>query len=273
MRRGNKSRETQRTGQASDGTVWPGGDVQRLTADVRVPQGATLTIQPGAIIQVNPFAGIDLAVEGKLDARGTAAAPILFTSVRDDTGFDGILGTADDLDTNNDGLTSGSNGDWNSIQFSATSTGNVLDQVEVRFGGAGSSASVVTLTSGLSLTNSVIRNSSTAGLRIANSSPTLTNNVFTNNGSSAVSMDIASNPAISGVTVSNNGWNGLTVDGGTLPGNRQWDDPDMVYRVGGDVTVPTGRTLRTLTIGAGQVVKMAGEDVVLFVNGTLLVPK
>src|SRR5215472_14106393 len=77
-------------GDIPDGTVWHAGDVQRITADVRITQGSTLTVEPGAIIQINPFAGIDISVQGTLDARGTAANPILITSVRDDTGFDGI---------------------------------------------------------------------------------------------------------------------------------------------------------------------------------------
>src|SRR2546422_1607327 len=97
-----------------------------------------MTVDPGAILQFAPFAGIDFTVEGTLDDRGTAASHILFTSVRDDTGFDGVLGTADDVDTGGGGASNGGNGDWNSIQFSPTSTGNILDHVDVRFGGAGS---------------------------------------------------------------------------------------------------------------------------------------
>ena len=41
------------SGDIPDGTVWSGGDVHRVVGDVRVPQGATLTIQPGAIVQFN----------------------------------------------------------------------------------------------------------------------------------------------------------------------------------------------------------------------------
>src|SRR5439155_25621759 len=136
-------------------------------------------------------AGIDLTVEGTLDARGTAASPILFTSVRDDTGFDGVLGTADDVDTGGDGASTCGNGDWNSMRFAPTSTGNILDHVDVRFGGAGSLAQVVGDGGQLALTNSTIRNSTTAGLRIATSNPTLTNNTFQNNSGAAVSMDLA----------------------------------------------------------------------------------
>src|SRR5437870_461006 len=231
------------------GTVWHAGDVQRITADVSVPQGSTLTVQPGAIVQFDPFAGIDLTVEGTLDARGTAASPILFTSIRDDTGFDGVLGTADDVDTGGNGASNGGNGDWNSIQFAPTSTGNILDHVDVRFGGAGSFAQVVGDGGQLALTNSTIRNSTTAGLRIANSNPTVTGNTFQDSFGAAVAMDLASNPDIRGVTLVNNGVNGLVLDAGTLSGARRWDDPDIVYRLSGNVKVAAGATL---TIAPGE---------------------
>src|SRR2546426_848647 len=38
------------SGDIPNGTVWHAGDVQRIIGDIRVPQGSTLTIQPGAIV-------------------------------------------------------------------------------------------------------------------------------------------------------------------------------------------------------------------------------
>jgi hypothetical protein len=87
-----------------------------------------------------------------------------------------------------------------------------------------------------------------------------------NNGFAAVSMDLNSAPVISGVTMTNNVWNGLWLDSGTLPGNATWNNPDIVYIMPDDITVPQGKTL---TLGAGQVIK-AGFRTELFVNGTLL---
>ena len=48
----------------------------------------------------------------------------------------------------------------------------------------------------------------------------------------------------------------MNVDGGTLPsGTTTWNNPDVVYSLNGDVTVPMGATL---SIGPGQVIKLGG---------------
>ncbi|OQY03290.1 MAG: hypothetical protein B6I22_11950 [Desulfobacteraceae bacterium 4572_123] len=118
----------------------------------------------------------------------------------------------------------------------------------------------------LTLTNSIIRHSSTHGVRIQNSDPVMTDNTWHDNASAAVSMDLGSNPDISGVTLSNNGINGIRLDAGSLTEDGFWDDPDIVYWTAGDITVPEGMTL---TMGAGQVVKFGFYVNDLFVNGAL----
>ncbi len=60
-----------------------------LTASVTVKQGATLTVEPGTVVQF--LLGARLVVQGALVARGTAEAPIRFTSAveKEPTPFDG----------------------------------------------------------------------------------------------------------------------------------------------------------------------------------------
>src|SRR5262249_21160934 len=157
----------------------------------------------GMVVKARTFQGDDLLVDGTLIADGTVGAPIVFTSDRDDSAKG---------DTNNDGATGGNNGDWGGLTFNAGSTGNVLDDVEARFAGAGRPALVVVNSAGLTLTNSLIRNSNTAGVRITSSNPTLTGLTVQGSFGAAVSMDLASNPTISGVTLTNNGVNGLALD-------------------------------------------------------------
>jgi hypothetical protein len=245
-------------------TVWPPAgetiaDVQRITNDVRIPVGSTLTIQPGTIVKFDCCFFAGLLVEGTLSADGTAAQPIVFTSDRDDTAGG---------DTNGDGgNTTPFNGAWERIEFAATSTGSVMDNVSVRYGGDEGLGSVFVNGGQLTLTNSTLRNSVSSGLRIVAANPTVTTNVFSDNTGPAVSMDLASNPAISGVTVTNNGTNGLLLDGGPLVGNGFWNDPDIVYVMSNDVTVPASQTL---TVAPGQVVKATCCFFVnLFVDGTL----
>ena len=124
---------------------------------------------------------------------GTATDPILFTDVRDDTGFDGILGTADDLDTGGDGPSEGAPDAWSCIWFDTTSTGNVMDHTEVRYAGYRDSVSAVSVNAAeLTLTNSVLRDCSDNGLRIQQSNPVVTGNVFRNNWGAAISKDLVS---------------------------------------------------------------------------------
>src|SRR5678810_837330 len=149
--------------------------VYRLNGDVTVAQGATLTIAPGQVIKARDFAGDDIIVNGTLIADGTPTQKILFASFRDDRGFD-LLNPADDQDTNNNGATGAGVGEWNGIVFNATSTGNVLDNVEVRSAGDFDVAAAIIVNSApLSLTSSIIRDSETSGVRIVSANPTLTN--------------------------------------------------------------------------------------------------
>ncbi|MBP5787133.1 MAG: InlB B-repeat-containing protein, partial [Kiritimatiellae bacterium] len=72
---------------------------------VTVASGATLTLQPGTVLKF--AAGCQLTVNGTLDARGTRATPIVFTSLKDDEHGG---------DSNGDGdKTAPAGGNWNGI--------------------------------------------------------------------------------------------------------------------------------------------------------------
>jgi hypothetical protein len=76
------------TGDIPSGTVWTNTEVQRIVGNVRIPAGATLTIQPGTVVKFNDFQSLGMTVEGTLLSQGTAGQPIIFTTLRDDVGGD-----------------------------------------------------------------------------------------------------------------------------------------------------------------------------------------
>lgn len=89
---------------------------------IGVPTGQTLTIQPGAIVKVGGCVGIS----GTVVAQGTALAPIVFTSIHDDSAGG---------DTNGNGnATSPQPGDWGTWDF-PSSPGTTWDHVTFRYGG------------------------------------------------------------------------------------------------------------------------------------------
>ena len=70
----------------STGTGYPGFFSEDLT--LVVPSGATLTLAPGTVVKALGSAngvGNNLSVQGTLDAVGTAASPVTFTSVNDNS--------------------------------------------------------------------------------------------------------------------------------------------------------------------------------------------
>ncbi len=235
------------------------GIVYFMQGTVTVPLGDTLTVAAGQIVKVN-YGDNNLVVNGTLNAQGTAANPIIFTSYRDDA-------NGGNTDNDGSGTSNGSNGDWGSIQFSSSSTANMLNYVSVLYGGGhGEVASVIDTSAALTFNNGAIGNSYTAGLRVNQANPTLSGDTFKNSYGVAVGIDLDSDPAITGVSLSNNAINGVDLDSGSLSGNESWNNPGIVYFMQGTVTVPLGDTL---TVAAGQIVKVNYGDNNLVVNGTL----
>jgi hypothetical protein len=98
-----------------------------LASNVNIAAGKTLTINQDVIVKFQ--LGNYFAVAGTLIATGIPLHPVIFTEFRDDSAGG---------DTNGDANASTpQKGSWYSIYYYAGSTANVLDQVEVRYAGAG----------------------------------------------------------------------------------------------------------------------------------------
>lgn len=64
-------------------TTWTANNVYSLQNDVYVTNGATLTIEPGTVIASSGPGSLVITRGSRIEARGTATAPIIFTSEAD----------------------------------------------------------------------------------------------------------------------------------------------------------------------------------------------
>ena len=258
--------------------VWPGQSIPYVAENLTVAEGATLTVEAGAVVKLDRRT---LFVQGTLDVAGTAAQPVVFTSIRDDS----VGG-----DTNGDGDASVPGpGNWESVDFEPGS-GGTLTHVAFRYGGhygynhpvdpiisiEGASPSFSNCEVAHSARYGVrvngiaaptfdgcnIRDTSDYGLYVVDgATATVTNSAFADNGTSAAYF-VLSDGTAAPVLAGNTGTGGLTI-AGVLATDMVWPGQSIPY-VAENLTVAEGATL---TVEAGAVVKLDRRT--LFVQGTL----
>ncbi|MCC5806116.1 MAG: hypothetical protein JJU00_07285 [Opitutales bacterium] len=100
------------------------GTVHAIESDLVVPAGVTLTLEAGAILKFIRGTGLIVAANGNLITEGTAEAPVILTSMLDDT----VGG-----DSNRDGNASfPQGGDWRGLEVAANGTAVLTEFVELR---------------------------------------------------------------------------------------------------------------------------------------------
>jgi len=103
-------------------TTWGPEHGAIVVRHMQIAAGVTLTIEPGTIVKFMSYE--QMWVDGRLDVRGTAAQPVIFTSIRDDT----VGG-----DTNADGdATSPAPADWGGLHVRWTGRAE-LENFQIRF--------------------------------------------------------------------------------------------------------------------------------------------
>jgi len=242
----------QKSGLIHTDETWPAGNLYLVTGDVTIAAGASLTIAGGVVVKFRTEGGAcrvkhSLIVDGDLRVMGSAGAPVVFTSSRDDS---------TQGDTNGDGTaTLPDRRDWQSIRFNPGSTGEIR-HAQIRYGGG-------------------VSNDCSAGVGtifLDASSPTIDQITARELGWSAISARPTDRPKITGLTASRTPIGGLEMRGGTLTNEGVWDQADVVYVPTGNIAVNEGAVL---TIGAGVVVKFHADGGScrvkhsLRVNGTL----
>ncbi|MCL5097556.1 MAG: hypothetical protein M1608_08520 [Candidatus Omnitrophica bacterium] len=149
--------------------AWSGTFVHLVNNQLIVPGGVTLTINPGAVVKFAAGAGIKVDSGGKLNAPGTLAQPITFTSLLDDSAGG---------DSNNDAdLTKPAPGDWAGLNIASASA--TLNHCNIRYGGntgsgAFASGVIIVNAGSLVLSNSVVESTKYDGLSVYGTGGTAT---------------------------------------------------------------------------------------------------
>ena len=158
------------TGNVSGDVRLRGHRTYIVSNSVTVASGATLTISAGAILKFN--AGCSLTVNGSLDVRGTRAAPIVFTSLKDD---------AHGGDTNGDGdATVASGGDWDGIWIDGKAD---IAYAKMMYSGSWNESGIIQTTGGaLSMTGCTLAHARNDGVWNWGGSVSATNTVFFDTG-------------------------------------------------------------------------------------------
>ncbi|MCB9474739.1 MAG: right-handed parallel beta-helix repeat-containing protein [Candidatus Delongbacteria bacterium] len=178
-----------------------------LEDDLRIDSGTHLIIDPGVVLKVRA-AGVDILVDGSLEAVGTLTDPVVITSLKDDN-------HGDPADTNNDGsATSPSYSNWGSIDFRATADDPNchISNALISYGGTSSDGAIRCENSAPTIDNSILT-ANYFGVSIrGTSAPTISDCTIQSSQSTPIYMAVTSNPVISfNNTFVNNGYFALGI--------------------------------------------------------------
>lgn len=245
-----------------------------IYGNITVPAGLTLTIDPGVVVKYLGYYD-GLFIEGDLDAQGTAADPIVMTSVKDDN-------HGNPADTNNDGsITAPAASNWRGIGMLSGSTGT-LSHLEIRYSGGYwhyqqdgyyRSAGLGLIHSSPTIDNcTFFANNEHGVLAFGNSSPSITNSLFQNHTETPIALSAAATPTMAGNSFSNNAYTALGLLGErlgtsvTLPQRTVAGHANITWLLEELLVVDSGTQL---DIAAGVVLKMLNSGCGINVEGGL----
>ncbi len=279
----------------------PGGpfqDTARLDARLKIDPGITVKLQN---------ARIEVDFGATLLAEGTAAEPIVFTSLKDDR-----YGHGDSFDTNNDGAAGQpAAGDWSGLVFRPNASG-AIDHAQIGFGGGSTAAggnfdvfsTIEVHQAHLRLTNSRVENNAAgqAGttIYVLGAQPIVVNNIIQDNQGSALSInanalqervvadpgrstgradaftELGDNrgPLVRLNRLDNNALNGMEVRAEQITTQTIWDDTDIVHVLQNEIVANNYHTDTGIRLQSREteslVVKLTGADAGFTANGAPL---
>jgi len=258
--------QTDLSGNISDDTTGPllSGQVYHIVSSVTVPEGKTLTMQSGVIVKA--YASQYFYVRGTLLGYGAAGSGIVLTSILDDSAGG---------DTNGDGPSSGSPGDWRGLHFYATAAACDLDYVTVRYSGTAGTPGIELRGTSPSFDNCTIRDCLNDGLDLngLDMGVSVSNCAFLDNGRYAVAnVPLQEVPGFTNNSASGNtSGNYLRITSFTPSSNLVIGTQNVLggaLVTTGSITVPA---TFDLTLEAGVVMKWA-SGASLYLHGTLTCP-
>ncbi|AEJ62284.1 hypothetical protein Spith_2027 [Spirochaeta thermophila DSM 6578] len=253
-----------------DGNVtWESGKVYVVENSVNVIGDGRLVIEPGVVVKFYPDAYLWVSDQAAVIAEGTADAPIVFTSIRDD---------AHGGDSNGDGdLTQPARGDWDQVYIEAS--GSRFVYCEFLYGGGGSYDSTLEVYGSYvtvdhcTFAHNEGQGSGAFDAAVALSQTVITNNVFYDNEKPLrvgvrYSLDDSNtfhdpdNPAVT------NDYNGIFVDSYSLAIGADgpsitWEETEVAYVLEWTLTVSAGYTL---TLGNDVVLKLWGAGTEIYLE-------
>ncbi|HNT77998.1 MAG TPA: right-handed parallel beta-helix repeat-containing protein, partial [Anaerolineae bacterium] len=249
-------------------TVWTlANSPYTMTNNVIVVAGVTLTVEPGVVVMGR--SGDRIAVYGHLEALGTPAEPIVFTSVPNTFAWGGLFfeGGTGHLRNVTVSAASGGNGVNGNLVARNVLTGEVrIEDSRVLSMRAGDYPVY-----GMYVSNSrvVVDGAQFSGngggggdyaLYVTGSGTalTLTNSVFENNSSNAMKLtpDVLDQYWLAGNSASGNACDQVLIGGGSAPEGAYLMENELDYALDGNLIAPAGVTLRVepgvTVIGAGS---------------------
>jgi len=241
------------------------------SSDLRITSGNSLTLAPGVTVKMGEGFSI-YADEGVLIAEGTEAAPIIFTSIHDDS-KDG------DTDANGSRVTP-MPGDWDNIRVGGTNNNTTFKYCEFYYGGGYSDYQDQTLyikTNNTTLDHCVIAYNKgdsygAVNLEDASYDTKVTNNTFYGNEkpifiSGNLDMDntnVFHNPSDASET---NTKNGIFIKDNRIRGNIEWSVTEVPYVMIIDLIVEDGNSL---TLNENVLIKF-DSDIYLRYSGSNII--